>query len=154
MLSASESDEENESSIGQYLTSDLERAGCYEIQVFNEFVGSRKKLEEFKLDIEGHLLKRMEPIPSNENIEEYENNNSGDFLETIPWDENLTAESIEELRNLFRGFTNYDRLSPTDDGLKFINSYLLQVNKKVEILNTRLLPLCGGSDVGKITDKF
>ncbi|MDC1071344.1 hypothetical protein OAQ50_03670 [Acidimicrobiia bacterium] len=152
VLSASESDEENESSIGQYLTSDLERAGCYEIQVFNEFVGSRKKLEEFKLDIEGHLLKRMEPIPSNENIEEYENNNSGDFIETIPWDENLTAESIEELRNLFRGFTNYDRLSPTDDGLKFINSYLLQVNKKVEILNTRLLPLCGGSDVGKVTD--
>ena len=104
------------------------------------------------MDIEGHLLKRTEPIPSNENIEEYENNNSGDFLETIPWDENLTAESIEELRNLFRGFTNYDRLSPTDDGLKFINSYLLQVNKKVEILNTRLLPLCGGSDVGKVTD--
>ena len=51
VLSASESNEENESSIGQYLTSDLERAGCYEIKVFNEFVSSRKKLEEFKYSL-------------------------------------------------------------------------------------------------------
>jgi len=96
------------------------------------------------------LNERLEDFPEDRK-DEYEREAEYDFIENIDLGSlDKIVISDTKIKNLLKG----DRLKPTTEGLTFIRSYLDQTKEEVEILKTKLLPLCGEGEIGKEIGSF
>ncbi|NND24372.1 MAG: hypothetical protein HKN86_06730, partial [Acidimicrobiia bacterium] len=124
--------------------------GCYDIEIFGPLSSRLLALYELRIVIEAHLNERLEDFPEDRK-DEYEREAEYDFIENIDLgslDKIVISDTI--IKNLLKG----DRLKPTTEGLTFIRSYLDQTKEEVEILKTKLLPLCGEGEIGKEIGSF
>src|SRR6056300_1397 len=131
-------------------TSFYRTEGCYDIEIFGPLSSRLLDLYELRIVIEAHLNERLEDFPEDRK-DEYEREAEYDFIENIDLgslDKIVISDTI--IKNLLKG----DRLKPTTEGLTFIRSYLDQTKEEVEILKTKLLPLCGEGEIGKEIGSF
>src|SRR6056300_1552887 len=124
--------------------------GCYDIEIFGPLSSRLLALYELRIVIEAHLNERLEDFPEDRK-DEYEREAEYDFIENIDLGslDNIVI-SDTKIKNLLEG----DRLKPTPEGLTFIKSYLDQTKEEIEILKTKLLPLCGEGEIGKEIGSF
>jgi len=124
--------------------------GCYDIEIFGPLSSRLLALYELRIVIEAHLNERLEDLPEDRK-DEYEREAEYDFIENIDLGSlDKIVISDTKIKNLLKG----DRLKPTTEGLTFIRSYLVQTKEEVEILKTKLLPLCGEGEIGKEIGSF
>src|SRR5210317_1052286 len=131
-------------------TSFYRTEGCYDIEIFGPLSSRLLALYELRIVIEAHLSERLEDFPEDRK-DEYEREAEYDFIENIDLGslDNIVI-SDTKIKNLLKG----DRLKPTPEGLTFIKSYLDQTKEEIEILKTKLLPLCGEGEIGKEIGSF
>jgi len=131
-------------------TSFYRTEGCYDIEIFGPLSSRLLALYELRIVIEAHLNERLEDFPEDRK-DEYEREAEYDFIENIDLGslDNIVI-SDTKIKNLLKG----DRLKPTPEGLTFIRSYLDQTKEEIEILKTKLLPLCGEGEIGKEIGSF
>src|SRR6056300_324306 len=131
-------------------TSFYRTEGCYDIEIFGPLSSRLLALYELRIVIEAHLSERLEDFPEDRK-DEYEREAEYDFIESIDLGslDNIVI-SDTKIKNLLKG----DRLKPTPEGLTFIKSYLDQTKEEIEILKTKLLPLCGEGEIGKEIGSF
>src|SRR5210317_1012753 len=131
-------------------TSFYRTEGCYDIEIFGPLSSRLLALYELRIVIEAHLNERLEDFPEDRK-DEYEREAEYDFVENIDLGslDNIVI-SDTKIKNLLKG----DRLKPTPEGLTFIKSYLDQTKEEIEILKTKLLPLCGEGEIGKEIGSF
>ena len=131
-------------------TSFYRTEGCYDIEIFGPLSSRLLALYELRIVIEAHLNERLEDFPEDRK-DEYEREAEYDFIENIDLGSlDKIVISDTKIKNLLKG----DRLKPTTEGLTFIRSYLDQTKEEVEILKTKLLPLCGEGEIGKEIGSF
>ena len=131
-------------------TSFYRTEGCYDIEIFGPLSSRLLALYELRIVIEAHLNERLEDLPEDRK-DEYEREAEYDFIENIDLGSlDKIVISDTKIKNLLKG----DRLKPTTEGLTFIRSYLVQTKEEVEILKTKLLPLCGEGEIGKEIGSF